>query len=324
MGVWFGIGYMLEKRWAAVPAQSFTADGTAEGKITISDASLFKVKQQVVLRSNTVLSRDDLEVKRVTDKNTLYVGPRAGNIDSRADLSAYLTANSAVILANEQLRSKIPEQEIERHTYEEEPVVARRSVLVDKLGNKIDNVVDSNGVNRIAVDGMFTAEVDVQVDVDIDGDYDPILNPDPDSIGLIGHTRSNPTNQTHQVQRQTAKRGTVDTDTVSADVSLHDNNGNAYTSLNPLPTSGSFEKFFTVIAASKWMELAVYDHVVPTFSMGNTVLTLDYYEDDALLGQAVITGVDSPTAWDMKLNRYIDEDDGTPLEDDDDSLLNLD
>lgn len=313
---------MLEKRWIAVPAQAFTSDGTAQGQITVSDATLFKVKQVVILVSNAIASRDDLEVKQIPDKNTIFVGPKGGNIDARTDLSAYLVADSASIAANEQQRSKVPEQEIERLTYEEEPTVARRSVLVDKFGNKLDSVTDSHGVNRLAVDGMFTAEVDVQVDVDIEGVYDPVTNPDPDSIGLVGHTRSNPTNQTHQVQRQTAKRGTVDTDTVSADVSLHDQSGNAYTTLNPLPTSSTYEKFFSLIAASKWMELANYTDVVPTFA-GND-LTLTYKEEDAILGVAVVTNYTSLTNWDLKLSRYIDDDDGTVLQDDDGSFLNLD
>lgn len=315
---------MLEKRWTAVSPQLLTADGTSDGKIQVNDATLFRVKQSVILVSNTQSSRSDLEVKRVTDKNTIYLGLKTENIDSRADLSAYLVADATSIAAPEQPRSKVPEEQVERLTYEEEPVVARRVVVVDKLGNRIDSVTDAHGINRMAVDGQFTAEVDVQVDVDVDGYYDPATNPDPDNIGLIGHTRSNPTNQTHQVQRQTAKRGTVDTDTVSADVSLHDQDGNAYTTLNPLPVIGSYERFFTVIAASKWMELATYDKVVPTFSAGNTVLTLAYYEDGAFLGQAVINNVTSITDWDIQLSRYMDDDDGSPLQDDDDTILNLD
>lgn len=315
---------MYEKKFKAIPPQAFTSNGTNNGALTVSDPSIFKVKMLVRLTANT-LQDLDLEIKRIENDGTIFVGEVGKPIDQRADISSYTTVLGASIgWPEDQRRPTIIADEHERAVFEEEPVVAKRVVLVDKLGQKIDNVKDQNGVNRLAVDGQFTAEVDVQVDVDVDGYYDPTTNPDPDNVGLIGHTRSNPTNQTHQVQRQTAKRGTVDTDTVSADVSLHDQNGNAYTTLNPLPIGGSFEKFFTVIAASKWMELAVYDQVVPSFSVGNTVLTLDYFEDGALLGQAVITNFTSPTGWDIKLNRYIDEDDGTPLQDDDDSLLNLD
>ena len=112
--------------------------------------------------------------------------------------------------------------------------MAFRNILVDKYGDKIDSRRDSNGVNRLAVDGQFSAEVDVQVDVDVDGYYDPTTNPDPDNIGLIGHTRNTTPNQTHQVQRITAKKGTTDTDTISQDVSIHDHLGNQFTEDNPM------------------------------------------------------------------------------------------
>jgi hypothetical protein len=77
-----------------------------------------------------------------------------------------------------------------------------------------------------------------------------------------------------------------------------------------------------MINGSNWMKLANYDQVSPTFA-GND-LTLSYLEDGALLGQAVITNYVSPTGWSLKLNRFIDDDDGTPLLDDDGTSLNLD
>jgi hypothetical protein len=79
--------------------------------------------------------------------------------------------------------------------------------------------------------------VDVQVDVDVDGFYDITDNPDPDNVGLISHERSNPTDETHQTQRITAKRGTTNTDVVAQDVSLHDHLGNEYSVLNPMPVN---------------------------------------------------------------------------------------
>ena len=313
---------MLEKRWIAVPAQTFTSDGTAQGQLTVSDATLFKVKQVVILVSNTVPGRDDLEVKRIPDKNTILVGPKGGNIDTRTDLSAYLVTDGASIAANEQQRSKVPEQEIERLTYEEEPTVARRSILVDKMGDKIDSVTDNHGVNRLAVDGQFTAEVDVQVDVDIEGVYDATTNPDPDNIAVIAHERSVATDKTKQNQRVTAKRGSVDTSDVSMDVSLHDSNGDRISPTNPLVTSSAYEKFFNLISSSSWMKSAEYNKVIPTFA-GND-LTLTYKEDNAILGEAVITNYVSNTAWNIELKRYLDEDDGSVLQDDDGSFLNLD
>jgi hypothetical protein len=129
---------MFEKRLAAVPAQSFIANGTADGKISVADASLFKVKQKVNISALT-LDNLNLEVKAIIDINTMYVGPVGGAITTRTNLTLYTLALSASIDAIEQPRPGVPEQEIERHTYEEEPVVARRVILVDKLGNKIDN-----------------------------------------------------------------------------------------------------------------------------------------------------------------------------------------
>ncbi len=308
----------------AVQPRLFTSNGSPHGAIIVADTAGFRTKQVAYLLK-TATPPLPVQVKRVLSPTMLIVGLVDNKIASWTplDVSAYTVASGASIGAEEQNKNNIPGDDHYRAIYESDPVVADRAILVDKYGQHIDNIVDNNGVNRLAVDGQFHAEVDVQVDVDIDGFYDPSTNPDPDNIGLIGHTRSNPTNQTHQVQRQTAKRGTTDTDTVSADVAIHDHEGNRYDQFNPLPVTGSFEKFFELIVASKWMELANYDEVIPTYSAGNTILTLAYKEDGALLGEAVITYT-SLTTWSLKLNRYIDDDDGTVLQDDDDTALNLD
>ncbi len=314
----------MEKRLKAVPPQLFTSNGTSAGQLTVSDASLFKVKQKVII-TGSALPILELEVKRVLEDGfTVLVGPEKQNIDARIDLSLYTTAATSSIHANEQLRPSVPEQEIERLTYEEEPVVARRSILVDKLGKKIDSVTDSNGVNRIAVDGTFTAEVDVQVDVDIEGVYDPIDNPDPDNMGIIGNERSLITDETKQTQRITAKRGDVSTDTVSVDVSMHDSDGNAYSPLNPMSTTAGYEKFFGLINASKWMVLGNYDEIVPTFINNDTDMILGFKEDGVLIGEAVVTGFSSLLGWHVQLYRYINDDNGDRLQDDDGTFLNLD
>lgn len=131
----------IEKRWKSVSPQQFVVDNALIGKITVTDATLFKVKQQVVINSSTVPSRDDLEIKRISDRITIFLGPKTGNIDSRINLSQYLPTDTPIIYANEQQRSKIPEQEIERLTYEEEPVVARRVIQVDEIGSPLKTVL---------------------------------------------------------------------------------------------------------------------------------------------------------------------------------------
>lgn len=314
----------IERKWNTVTPKSFTQNGDAYGLINLADTAGFKVKQIAYLQSNTQ-PKLQVQVKKVLSRTQLIVGT-VNNAQigqwPNLNISAYTLADGAAIGAPEQDKNNIKPDDIEVATYESDPTVARRNVLVDKYGVIIDSRVDNEGINRLAVDGQFHAEVDVQVDVDIDGVYDPTTNPDPDNIGLIAHTRSNPTDETKQIERVTAKRGTLDTDTVSQDVSLHDHNGNKYNLDNPLPVIGSFEKFFAIIAPSKWMELATYDEVIPTF-LGNE-LTLTYKEDGALLGTAVVTDYTSLTGWSLKLNRYIDDDDGSILLDDDDEPLNLD
>lgn len=125
---------MLEKRFFAVPPVLLTADGTSRGIITIPDSSVFKVKQTVIV-SAPALPPLNLEVKRVVRPNLVYLGPIGGNIDGWTDLSAYTVLAGAFVFAEQQNRTKVPEQEVERWTYAEEPTVARRSHLVDVFGD---------------------------------------------------------------------------------------------------------------------------------------------------------------------------------------------
>lgn len=126
---------MLEKRFNAVPPQLFTSNGQPNGQITVADTTLFKVKQLVMVVAGT--NSLELEVKRVTTRTTMFLGPKGGSIDSRTDLSAFTTALGAFIFADEQQRTKIAEQEIPRAVYQEEPAVAVRSILVDNLGKPL-------------------------------------------------------------------------------------------------------------------------------------------------------------------------------------------
>lgn len=128
---------MFEKRFAAVPAQVFTANGGANGSVTIADTSLFKVKQRVVITATGQLNLD-LEIKNIVSPTVMIVGPATGNINSFTDLSAYTTAASASVFANEQRRPQIPSDDFERAVYEEEPTVAKRVVMVDKFGDIYD------------------------------------------------------------------------------------------------------------------------------------------------------------------------------------------
>lgn len=128
---------MLEKRFVAVPAQPLTADGTANGVIKVVYSGFFKVKQQIIITSSANNPTTDLEIKRIPDINTIEVGPK-GPIDKRADLSMYTLVSGATIFANEQHRPLIPQEEVIRAVYEEEPVVAYRVIGVDQNGNTVN------------------------------------------------------------------------------------------------------------------------------------------------------------------------------------------
>ena len=123
-----------EKLWKLIGPKSFTSDGGNDGRVTIADTVHFKVKQLVILKSSSIL-QETYQVNRVENSTTLYLGPVNSRIEVRSDLSLFTTADSATIEAVVQPRSKVPEQEVERLTYDEEPTVARRVVLVDPYGD---------------------------------------------------------------------------------------------------------------------------------------------------------------------------------------------
>jgi hypothetical protein len=144
---------MIEKRFKAVSPQSLTVDGNIYGLISVINTKLFKVKQIVMLQ-NSSGNAVQLEIKRIESTTNMYVGPIGGSIDKRYDTSIFTVASGAFVFAEEQMRPKIPEQEVERNTYEEEPVVARRVVLVDALGEKIDDD------NPLPIDGTISVALD--------------------------------------------------------------------------------------------------------------------------------------------------------------------
>jgi hypothetical protein len=126
----------IEKRLPAVYPQAFTTNGTVSGILTVNNAHLFKVKQEVVITANSLPSLE-LQVKRIISPDIIHVGPKTGSIEARTDISSYTVSLAAAIYASEQKRPTIPEQEIERLTYEEEPVVARRIIQVDSFGSPL-------------------------------------------------------------------------------------------------------------------------------------------------------------------------------------------
>lgn len=179
---------MLEKRLYAVPPQAFTADGTADGVVTIGagGCSLFKVKQKITITA-TGLPNLNLQIKQIDNNHNIQVGPipygKPGvdtSIDARTDISAYTVALGATIFAAEQKRQAIGPDEIARAIYEEEPTVAQRSVLVDECGNKI------NEANPLPVAATFDGDVIVGTVRVTACDDDPVLGDLHSSIRIAG------------------------------------------------------------------------------------------------------------------------------------------
>jgi hypothetical protein len=135
---------MIEKKWAAVPPVSFTAQGTSLGAIPVTSTLHFRVKMVVVLVHPT-LPPLSLQIKRITSPTRMELGSIGASISDRYDLSGYDALT--VVYANLQDRPAIPLGEIDRATYEEEPIVARRVFAVDEFGNPAPSGSASNPVN---------------------------------------------------------------------------------------------------------------------------------------------------------------------------------
>lgn len=135
---------MFEKRWATVPVQLLTANGTADGQLQIPDAWKLRVGQTVLVKSNTQPTVR-AKVKSVISKALFIVGVMDDDLDTVVDVSAFLMSDGASIsnLDANQVRSTIAPEDFMRAVYEEGPVVAIRSVLVNRGGNFLGSDADS-------------------------------------------------------------------------------------------------------------------------------------------------------------------------------------
>ena len=131
---------LTEKRLYRVEPQFLTTDGSNTGIIIIPDTSFFVVGHIVILESDSK-EPVKLKVNRIVNKITAILGPVDRPVHFYQDLSDFLIADNARIKAPEQVRPNIPEQEIERNTYDEEPIVARRVRVVDKYGDDAASAV---------------------------------------------------------------------------------------------------------------------------------------------------------------------------------------
>lgn len=145
---------MLEKFWKEIPSQLFTANGTYNGIVTVASTRDYKLNQFIVIL-NPSLPSVAAEIKAILSDTQMAVGPQSSGPNMRIDLSGYDTSSS--ISAPEQPRPSVATQDIERFTYEEAPIVARRSVAVDDSGNVLKFVRNAPGEPKslaVAVDKL--------------------------------------------------------------------------------------------------------------------------------------------------------------------------
>lgn len=151
----------IEKSWPAVAPQAFTADGTAQGVVTIANTTGFKVKQQIVI-SASGLPDKVVKIMRFISPTSFYVGPTnptAGQgLTGRQDISAYTVAAGAFAYAQEQPKVTIKPDDIWQAIYRQEPGTTIGVEIDDKWGNAIDSVIGVDGKNRLAVDAAITVE----------------------------------------------------------------------------------------------------------------------------------------------------------------------
>ena len=110
------------------------------------------------------------------------------------------------------------------------PAVNQMSVDADKNAHVESHGNDPAGTDRV----VRTSELG---STSVDGVYGVSNNTDPSNSALIGHVRQVSPADTDQTERVTAKQGSVNTTVHALDVSLHDENGNAFSPTNPISVS---------------------------------------------------------------------------------------
>jgi hypothetical protein len=131
-----------ERLWDSIGPIAFTANGGADGVVTLTSTQGLRVKQQVKIYSASLQPPEQkLEIKKVLSFTKAIIGPieTKGEFMSRYDLSGYLVADSATLTVIEQKKSKPRPEDIIQAIYEQEPVVAIRTHAVDELGRSYND-----------------------------------------------------------------------------------------------------------------------------------------------------------------------------------------
>lgn len=144
--------------------------------------------------------------------------------------------------------------------------------------------------NRIRVDTGATFNISGELEIAIDA-------ADGDNVAISDGTNTAAVNSNSQLE-------------------VHD--ADALTQLEQI--NQAYERFIPLLANANFLKVANYDTVSPTL-IGDTIY-LSYTEDTYEIAQVAFQFTDRYN-WDLDIQRYILNDDGTKLLDDDDSFLLL-
>lgn len=148
----------VEKKRLAVPPRLLIADGNENGLISVADSRGFYVGQIVQILSDAQQPRQ-FKIKRFMSPTEFKVGPTDSGVGRFSDTSDFLVADNARILAGEQDRATITEDDRDRAVYAEEPIVAYRTIGVDQFGN----YYDEDNPMPVQLSGDIQAELDVNI-----------------------------------------------------------------------------------------------------------------------------------------------------------------
>jgi hypothetical protein len=169
----------IENKWNEVPPQSFTADGSQFGQITLANTAGFFTKQSAYLTA-TGLPTLPVQIKRVLSPTTLIVGTiNNAQIGSwpPLNISAYTVAADAAIGAQIQPTNNVAMDDIFKAVYQSDPTVALRVIFTDQYGNVYS---DEN-----PLPATFTGSISIGA-VEVKGTNGNYIEPNPDgSLNVV-------------------------------------------------------------------------------------------------------------------------------------------
>lgn len=331
----------IERFWEKIGPVPLTADGTVNGKITVEDTDCFKVKAFVLLKSDTQ-GVQRFQIKRVISKTEMFLGLEGTKITARSDLSLFKASENTTIEQPEQEKVKLDQEDMDQATYEQEPTVARRSLLVDKGGNHYTvmnpfPVRLSDGEVHI---GTVNAELEVQLshkdnypdagDVRdavnvVDGflirRFEKIDNVEYEGLADQG---SLPSQAKWRITRKVKQPNGDFITSIVGDTGydqIWDNRVSLFPALTPTDFfDRKWEKILPLLNNANFLKLGNFDSMIPSFA--GDIATLNYFESGANIARIKVRYVHE-LDWDMTLEAFINDTNGDILLDDDGTSLIL-